>query len=301
MILRPSVSTMRSRPSSAQILLFPIDRETVADERHHGSLGGPSSDVASPTFRVPDIVLERPLAFCEAVISGTFRKDPAGLRLAYQELLDLGCKVLSPRNAHVVGEQDGFVYMAGEQTETPEAIELQHLEAMERAQFVWLFAPEGYVGLSAALEVGFARAAGIPVYSTNSPSDAIVRSLVRVVSSPREVASELKSGSVPVPQPALQAFQSYYKRVAVQRGYQREDARDCLLLMVEEIGELARAIRKREGIKRHGKKISEEERSELADVFMYVIHMANILGLNLSEAVRDKELRNLQRVARALK
>jgi NTP pyrophosphatase (non-canonical NTP hydrolase) len=169
---------------------------------------------------------------------------------------------------------------------------------MQRAQFVWLFAPQGYVGLSAALEVGFAHAAGIPVYSKEAPSDAILRSFVRVVSSPRAVASELKSGNVPVPQPALQAFQSYYKRVAVQRGYHREDARDCLLLMVEEVGELARAIRKRKGITRHGKGIVEEERSELADVFMYVVHMANILGLNLAKAVREKELRNLQRVAR---
>ena len=292
---------MKSRPSSAQILLFPLDRATVADEEIPGSLPVPGLDAAGLGWRVPDLTLERPLAFCEAVMSGTFRKDPAGLRLAYQELLDLGCRVLSPRNAHVVSEDEGFVYMVGEETQTPEAIEVQHLEAMERAQFVWLFAPEGYVGLSAALEVGFARAAGIPVYAKEPPSDAILRSFVRVVSSPRDVAAQLKSGNVPVPQPALQAFQSYYKRVAVQRGYHREDARDCLLLMVEEVGELARAIRKREGIKRHGKRISEEERSELADVFMYVVHMANILGLNLSKAVRDKELRNLQRVARALK
>jgi hypothetical protein len=60
--------------------------------------------------------------------------------------------------------------------------------------------------------------------------------------------------------------------------------------MVEEVGELARALRKRANIKRHGKPIMESEAQELADVFMYVVHLANVLGLDLSKAVRDKEL-----------
>lgn len=63
--------------------------------------------------------------------------------------------------------------------------------------------------------------------------------------------------------------------------------------MIEEVGELARAIRKREKLIRHGPSGRVNESQELADVFMYVIHMANILGLDLGSAVRDKELLNI--------
>ena len=36
---------------------------------------------------------------------------------------------------------------------------------------------------------------------------------------------------------AITRFQNYYRKVAVQRGYERESAQNCLLLMVEEVGE----------------------------------------------------------------
>ncbi|MGA2328162.1 MAG: MazG nucleotide pyrophosphohydrolase domain-containing protein [Bryobacteraceae bacterium] len=291
----------KKRPDGAQILLFPADRDTALNEWNPPPSGVLPSASAGPEQHAPPVTLERPLAFCEAVISGTFRKDPDGLRLAYGELRDLGCRILSPRSTEIVRERDGFVYMGGEESDTPDAIELRHLESIERSQFVYLFAPEGYVGLSAALELGFAHAAGVPIYSRNPPSDPILRSFVRVVSSPAHIGAELKSGNSPVPQPALQAFQSYYKRVAVQRGYQKESAQACLLLMVEEVGELARAIRKRERIKRHGSPITEDEAAELADVFLYVIHLANVLGLDLSKAVRDKELLNIRKIAQAVK
>jgi len=68
---------------------------------------------------------------------------------------------------------------------------------------------------------------------------------------------------------------------------------NCLLLMVEEVGELAKAVRKREKLVRHGSFGRINEAHELADVFLYVIHMANILGLDLGSAVREKEEVNL--------
>jgi NTP pyrophosphatase (non-canonical NTP hydrolase) len=101
-----------------------------------------------------------------------------------------------------------------------------------------------------------------------------------------------------IPGPAVQAFQKYYRRAAVQRGYGSEGPRDTLLLMVEEVGELARAIRKKEGLKRHGRAIREDEGLELADVFIYVVHLANVLGVNLSQVVKQKELLNIQKLLR---
>jgi NTP pyrophosphatase (non-canonical NTP hydrolase) len=184
--------------------------------------------------------------------------------------------------------------MQGEETELPESIEVRHLKAIQSCHFVWLHAPEGYVGPTAALEVGFARASGIPVFCKNSVNDKILQSFVHIVPSATEALARLTDEFL-VPPPGIQSFQHYYKRVAVQRGYDKEDAQNCLLLMVEEVGELARAIRKRENLVRHGTADVTNEALELADVFLYVIHMANVLGLDLSKVVREKEIINFER------
>ena len=69
--------------------------------------------------------------------------------------------------------------------------------------------------------------------------------------------------------------------------------------MVEEVGELARALRKREGLTRYGADSTTNERHELADIFLYVVHMANILDVDLSKIVKEKELLNLQKFLHA--
>jgi NTP pyrophosphatase (non-canonical NTP hydrolase) len=234
----------------------------------------------------------------EVVLSGSYRRDTEGLRRVYEQLRDLGCAVLSPSRVDPSREANGFVFMKGEETGTPEQIELRHLEAIQKAAFVWLYAPEGYVGLSAALEVGFAHAQGIPVFCETQISDATLRNFVITVASPADALRLIQTQKLSVPAPNLVAFQKYYKRVASQRGYEQENARDCLLLMVEEVGELARAIRRRESLVRHGSTDQTNEAHELADVFLYVIHMANILGMDLSSAVRGKERINIEKFVR---
>ena len=46
-----------------------------------------------------------------------------------------------------------------------------------------LHAPDGYVGLSAAMEIGFATAQKCPVFSRTAPQDIAVQGLVRVMPS----------------------------------------------------------------------------------------------------------------------
>jgi len=289
-------SSMRKRANSsggAQILLFPNGEPAPTHEVD------PRPD-ARDTPMPGVLKKEQPGTTCEVVLSGSFRRDVEGLKIIHEELTDLGCRVLSPALVEPSKEIDGFVYMTGEEVETPERIELKHLDAIERASFVWLHAPEGYVGLSAALEVGFAHAQGIPVFSRAQPVDITLRPFVREVTSVAEIVLAARENKLPIPVPNLRAFQGYYRRVASQRGYERETAQNCLLLMVEEVGELARALRKREKLVRHGRsRRQESESAELADVFLYIVHMANILGLDLGSAVRDKEFHNLTRFVAA--
>jgi NTP pyrophosphatase (non-canonical NTP hydrolase) len=264
----------RTNTASAQILLFPGD-QTQKD------LG--TEDTASLQAR-------------SVVLCGTYRKDPEGLRRTFEQLRDLGFTILSPDNPFIEKEEQGFVYMQHENTRSPDQIENKHLDAIQRADFVWFFAPNGYVGPTGALEVGFARANGIPVYSDSLLTDTTIKKFVEVVDSPSTVNDYFKTRRVLPPAPAISSFQHYYRRAALRRGYTHENAKDCLMLMVEEIGELARALRKRAKLVRHGKEIRNQEDFELADVFIYVVHMANILKVDLSKIVQEKEIINIKKL-----
>lgn len=274
------------KTSPGQIVLFPSG-DTLVEEQ--------PVRLVSPAAIHSDVQPKNSLSpRLPVVLSGSYRKDFEGLRRAYEELLDLGCDILSPSNVLAVNEVDGFVYMKGEEVQNPDAIEARHLDSIQRSSFVWLHAPDGYVGPTAALEIGFARAVGVPVYGRQAPKDKILRSFVRVVGSP-VLAIETRTKGTEPPTPALKAFQEYYRRAAMERGYGKEGAKECLLLMVEEVGELARALRKRENLTRHGSYGTSNEAHELADVFLYVVHMANVLGLDLGDVVREKEFINVEK------
>jgi NTP pyrophosphatase (non-canonical NTP hydrolase) len=285
----------RRHPENQNLLFFPEQDSPSPPTPSYGAasvgeLVGLRSAAALAT-------LPEPQNACEIVISGSYRKDFETLKRTYEEFRDLGCTILSPSNVAIVTEQDGFVYMKGEETETPQRIEDRHLDAILRAQFVWLHTPEGYVGPTAALEVGFAHAAGVPVFAKEPPKERVLQSFVQVVPSLVSVLRDRVPHPTP-PAPALKAFQEYYRRAALQRGYAQEGPKECLLLMVEEVGELARALRKREKLVRHGSYQDSNDAQELADVFLYVVHMANVLGYDLGNIVRDKEILNLRKFLR---
>jgi NTP pyrophosphatase (non-canonical NTP hydrolase) len=271
----------RSKQAEGQILLFP------------GSAALSVMPHAAEPQAQPDRLAARQ-RLGRAVLSGSFRKDPGGLRSDFEELQDLGWEVLSPHRLDISREEDGFIYMVGEETSTPQAIESRHLQAIEEADFVWLHAPEGYLGLSASLEIGFASAVGVPIFAKQRPADSVLADFVHVISSPRNIPDAVTRPRI-VHRPSLASVQEYYRRIATERGFEKETAQECFMLLVEEVGEFARTLRKRTGIARHQQDQAQREDLELADILLYVVHMANLLGVDLTEAIREKEEINLAR------
>lgn len=89
--------------------------------------------------------------------------------------------MLSPRRLRF---DDGeFVRDAAEAGLAVREIEVMHLTAIAQADFIWLHAPEGHVGTSAALEIGYALAHRIPIFTRTTPSDVMLREFVMVVPS----------------------------------------------------------------------------------------------------------------------
>ncbi|MEA2647077.1 MAG: hypothetical protein QOE92_2160, partial [Chloroflexota bacterium] len=207
-----------------------------------------------------------------AVLCGSYRRDRPGLEQTFASLT-LHYNVLSPIAIDFVDPQATFVRLRGERNEAEDAIEKRHLQALTAADFMWLFCPNGYVGTSAALEVGYAHAAGVPVLSDCSPEDPVLAAMVTVV----ETISTAWEVLEPNPGQGLAALQKYYSRIAERRGWAAESPRDTLLLLTEELGEVARAVRQQAGLARDGGYGAITVGHELADLQLYLVHLATAL------------------------
>ena len=215
---------------------------------------------------------------------------------------DLGIRVLSPEHSEVVNPGDEFVLLETDETECPEKIERQHLHAILRADALYLYNADGYIGPSSAMEVGWALAAGKPVYTKEPCADAALKHFTGRAATPDEVKTLLlgeegEPAEELGPESSLRALQTYVRKVLAERGFASETAQDKVLLMLEEFGELAKALRKHIGLKIDQDKPQRyaEVKHELADVFIYLVDLANTCGIDLFDAFQEKEQLNAKR------
>lgn len=116
-------------------------------------------------------------------LSGSFRQDQAGIKRAYQELVTCGCQVLSPHRLDFDSPAQLFVRDSAEHGSSEMSIEAHHLLAIKQSDFVWVHLPDGYLGLSAAMEIGYATALRLPIFSDQIPNEPVFQSLITAVPS----------------------------------------------------------------------------------------------------------------------
>jgi hypothetical protein len=116
-------------------------------------------------------------------ICGTFNAGLAAVAHAVDFFSDRGAVVLSPADPTPVEVIDGFLYVASDWHRVPDWVESRHLDATAQADFVWLIAPDGYIGVSAAVEVTHAFHHGTPVYTVDTVWEPAVKRMVRRVPS----------------------------------------------------------------------------------------------------------------------
>jgi NTP pyrophosphatase (non-canonical NTP hydrolase) len=230
------------------------------------------------------------------VICGTFRKGYETLRSDY-EALAARYEILSPLSLEFVDPADTFVRLPWEVDAPTAEIEQRHIAAVTEADFVWLHAPEGYTGASTMFELGYARALGLPIFSREPLLESAFQPFVSTVESPEHINLRQELAA---PGNGLRGLQRYYDRAASRRGWASESVSETMLLMTEEMGELARALRKTAGIQRDHEWEGQAVAEELADVQLYLVHLANITGIELADAVTDKEAVNAERAARQI-
>lgn len=97
----------------------------------------------------------------------------------------------------------------------------------------------------------------------------------------------------------LQEIQQYIKEVITIRGFAEQEIQKTMLLLLEEVGELAKSIRKNAtdmSIDKNKINHYETIESEIADVFIVLNSVCNKLSIDLFKAIKDKESENIKRV-----
>jgi len=116
-----------------------------------------------------------------AAVSGSFHRHMDAISAAVHELATLSVRVLSPSNPRIVAAQGEFLFVASDPVRSVRLVQDRHLESIRAADFLWLVCPDGYVGQSASMEIGFAAGASVPIFATRPPSDLTLREYVTVV------------------------------------------------------------------------------------------------------------------------
>ena len=113
-----------------------------------------------------------------ATVSGSFHRHMDAISRAVYELTSLNVRVLSPADPRVVAQQGEFLFVASDPVMSVRLVQDRHLECIRAASFLWLVCPDGYVGRSASMEIGFAAGAGVPIFSIFPPADLTLRQYV---------------------------------------------------------------------------------------------------------------------------
>lgn len=94
---------------------------------------------------------------------------------------------------------------------------------------------------------------------------------------------------------SLKKLQQYIWQMNSDRGFNTEDPSKKLVMLMEEVGELAKAVRKVAGMKFTDSTKQTELKEELADVQIVLLGLAGLLKIDMFDAVIAKETKNRKR------
>jgi NTP pyrophosphatase (non-canonical NTP hydrolase) len=97
-------------------------------------------------------------------------------------------------------------------------------------------------------------------------------------------------------EPTLKDLQHYLDEVCQERGWTKDSPSEKFVLFIEEVGELAKAMRKTAGLyEERAKQRDMSLEEEFADVLSYLLDLANAYRIDLEKAFRAKEEINRSR------
>lgn len=96
--------------------------------------------------------------------------------------------------------------------------------------------------------------------------------------------------------PTLTELQTHLNEFCIEKGWDKNSVTQVFLLFTEEVGELAKAIRKTTGFKGEATPETKDNLiEEFADVLNYLLELANRFDVDLESAYRKKNAINKTR------
>ena len=90
----------------------------------------------------------------------------------------------------------------------------------------------------------------------------------------------------------LRDIQKYIWQKNIDRGFAEEAVEKKMLMLTEEVGELAKAIREHIGMGFSSTTSKSEAAEELADVLIITLGLASKLDIDIYDALNSKESKN---------
>lgn len=115
--------------------------------------------------------------FRYVTISGSFRKHLPYILEVKQYLTRQNIQVLSPRFTEPKNPGDEFVVFEGEENATPIELERYHLNAITKSDALIVCNPNGYVGASSMIEIGYAQSLGKRIIYVQKPEEFMLNTL----------------------------------------------------------------------------------------------------------------------------
>lgn len=123
-------------------------------------------------------------------VSGSFNRHLDSIANAMADFSSKGVQVLSPRDTKIVACDGQFLFVAGDKSRDVRLVQDMHMDAIRDSDFLWVIAPDGYIGRSVSMEIGYAVCYGVPVLSSSSIVDRTLLEYVRMMPSLEAAVAE---------------------------------------------------------------------------------------------------------------
>lgn len=132
----------------------------------------------------------------KVTVSGSFHRHIDQIFDDVKEFKHRNIKVVSPEYPVVTDEIDCFLFIESDFHRSIKHVQDRHLAAISVSDFLWLTCPDGIIGTSASMEVGFAIAMDKPIYCRTKILDSTLDKYVTRVTGPMQALSILAGDSM---------------------------------------------------------------------------------------------------------
>jgi hypothetical protein len=108
-------------------------------------------------------------------ISGSFRKHFKQICRCVEYFENKDIRVLSPQIAEIINPNEEFAILSSDISDDPKTLQDNHFSAIDNSDMLYVCNPDGYIGLSAALEIGFALSKNKNIVFMHEPSDFTIK------------------------------------------------------------------------------------------------------------------------------